>query len=104
VTDCGIEATGFDAKSWPGRIRCARIVAMPAAPRPRLLAALLGLALVLAALASGCAVVTVAGAVGSAAVSVGSAAVSVGTTVVGTTVKVAGKAAEKTIDVVTPAK
>ena len=71
--------------------------------------AALAATLAFSAVFSGCAVVSVAGAavgvatsVGSAAVSVGSAAVSVGSTVVSTTAKVAGKAVEKTIDLVTP--
>ncbi|MDQ6628811.1 MAG: hypothetical protein M3Z29_10240 [Pseudomonadota bacterium] len=54
------------------------------------------------ALSSGCAVVTVATTLGSAAVAVGGAAVSVGGAVVGSTVRVAGKAVEKTIDIAVP--
>ena len=51
--------------------------------------------LVVALVAPGCAVVSVAGAAVGGAVSVGSA-------VVGSTVKVAGKVVEKTIDVAVP--
>jgi hypothetical protein len=52
---------------------------------------------VVAALASGCAVIGVAGAAAGAAISVTGA-------VVGSGVKVAGKVVEKTVDVVTPGR
>jgi hypothetical protein len=106
VTDCGLEATRFDAKSSSGRIRSATIFAMNALPpRPRRRPSLAaGLGLVATGLVlPGCAVVTIAGTAASAAVTVGGAAVSVGSAVVGSTVRVAGKLVEKTIDVAAPA-
>ncbi|MGZ5129738.1 MAG: hypothetical protein ACXWCU_13395 [Caldimonas sp.] len=68
---------------------------------PRRICALAAALPLLSAL-PGCAVVGVAGTAASAAVSVGSAAVSVGGAVVGSTVRVAGKAVEKTIDIALP--
>jgi hypothetical protein len=100
VKDCGIEATRFDAKSSPGRVRCATIFSMSPLPSRRIRE--LAAALALAVAVSGCAVVGVAGMAASAAVTVGGAAVSVGSAVVGTSVKVAGKVVEKTIDVAVP--
>jgi hypothetical protein len=99
VTNCCIDATRIDAKSFSPPIRCATIFRM-IAPQPRRsrgLATALASAAALALLLPGCAVVTVASAAASAAVTVGSA-------VVGSTVKVAGKVVEKTIDVATPGK
>ncbi len=65
-----------------------------AAPRPAFLRTVLAAASA-TLLASGCAVVSVAGAVVGTTISVAGA-------VVGTTVSVAGKVVEKTIDVVVP--
>ena len=56
---------------------------------------LLALALMLASMLGGCAVISVAGAAAGAAISVAGAVVSTG-------VKVTGKVIEKTVDVVTP--
>jgi hypothetical protein len=58
--------------------------------------------LALAALAPGCAVVSVAGTAVSVAGSAAGAAVSVGGAVVGSTVRVAGKMVEKTVDLAVP--